>query len=145
MLLALSTLRVNFVDVLGTGGPRGKPATHGRHLQPADRRVVPRRTGQLSGDRFTGERGFLDRVRRELFQLRFLLRCRRRVNARVEGRAELRRQSAVMVAGILTRASGNLCGEQIHDWTVFIGGPDRGVKAKKTRARALLTGETARS
>src|SRR5688500_7112612 len=38
-------LRVDLVDVLGTGRPRGEPARLRGHLEPAERGSVTRRTG----------------------------------------------------------------------------------------------------
>ena len=50
MALALETLRVDFVNVLGAGGSRRKPTALRDNFQPADGSVVARGFGQLSGD-----------------------------------------------------------------------------------------------
>ena len=76
--------------------PEGRAANQplfGYDLQAADRRVVARGTGQLGGDRLAGQSDSLTASGRELLQPRLLLGRGRRVDARVIGRAELRRQS----------------------------------------------------
>src|SRR5580693_4397623 len=40
VLGSVEGLRINLVDVLGAGRPRGEPRVGGRHLQPAQRRAV---------------------------------------------------------------------------------------------------------
>ena len=87
----------------------------------------------------------LDRLRRQLRQPGLLLRRRRRVDARVVRRAELRRELTIVLARILARARGDLGGEEIHDETVLVGGPDGAVVTEEARPRALLAAEAARS
>src|SRR5262249_52317781 len=58
--LVAETLGVNLVDVLGAGGPRGKPTTPGNDLEPANCRVISGSAGQLGRDRLAGEVSCLD-------------------------------------------------------------------------------------
>src|SRR5690348_7932186 len=59
--------------------------------------------------------------------------------------AELLRQLAVMLTGILSSASGYLRREETHEQTVFVGCPHGAVTAQKTGAGAFLAAETART
>src|SRR5439155_26163183 len=95
-----------------------------RHdLQSADRGVVARGSGQLGGDRFTGELLFPDRIGRQLLQSRLLLGRGGRVDTRVIGDAELRLQLSVVFAWILVRAGGDFGRQQVHDRAVLVGRP----------------------
>src|SRR6266542_4696147 len=101
VLLVLEALRVDLVDVLRAGRASREPATGGHDLQAADRGVVARSTRQRGGDRLAGQLRLLNGRGRQLLQPRLLLGRRRGVDARVAGRAELRRQFPVVLAGIL--------------------------------------------
>src|SRR5262249_39709342 len=57
MLLANKALGVEFVEVLGSRRPRGKPTVGRYNLQTADRSLVAWRDGQLLNDRLAGEIG----------------------------------------------------------------------------------------
>ncbi len=70
--------------------------------------LLPGARGQLCGDRFAGQLRFLDGFGRQLLQACFLLRRRRRIDARVVRRAEFRGQFAVMLARILAGPGGDL-------------------------------------
>ena len=95
VLRAAEALGVDLVDVLGARRAGGEPAVLGGDLQPADRRAVARRLGQLGGDRarrparsrvtWSGDSAFSDRL---------LLRGRRGIDARVDRRAEAFASSA---------------------------------------------------
>ena len=61
--LASEALGVNFIDVLGTGRTRGKPAALSHNFHAADARVIARRFGEDSLD-------FLARQFGELYLLR---------------------------------------------------------------------------
>ena len=50
MGLALETLGVDLINVLGTGGSRCKPTALGHNFQAADWGIVARGFGQLGGD-----------------------------------------------------------------------------------------------
>ena len=89
------TLRIDFVDVLGTGGARGKPAMLCGYLDAADRRAVARRGIAHTDDRLAGEFGLLDPLRRELREHLLLRRRRARVDAIGEDLAELGAQIAI--------------------------------------------------
>ena len=67
----LEALGVDLVDVLRARRPGGEPAARGDDLQPADRRVVAGRRGQLRQDRLAGQARRLDRVGRQLQQAAF--------------------------------------------------------------------------
>ena len=85
----LKALRINFVDVLGAGGPGCEPASISYDLQPADRGAVTWGGGQFGSDLLAGEdiRGHC--FGRQLLQPRLLLWRRRRIDARVVSRTEL--------------------------------------------------------
>src|SRR5208283_4281503 len=59
--------------------------------------------------------------------------------------SELRGQFTVVHAGIFARSSRDLCGQKIHDRSVFVGSPYRAVAAEEARTRALLSTETHRT
>src|ERR1700735_1502568 len=145
MGLALETLGVDLINVLGTGGSRCKPTALRHNFQAADWGIVARGFGQLGGDWLSRQVRLLYRVRGEFFQPCFLLGRGRRVDARVVRDAELRRQFAVMFSGILASARGNLRSQQVHDWPVLVGRPYCAVKAKKTRPSAFFSAETIRA
>ena len=50
MGLALETLGVDLINVLGAGGPRCKPTALRHNFQAADWSIVARGFGQLGGD-----------------------------------------------------------------------------------------------
>src|SRR5258708_37152888 len=90
--LVLEALRVDLVDVLRAGRARREPAATGDDLQSADRRAVARGTGQLAPDRLAGHLRLLDGLEWDMRQPRLLLGRRRRIDACVVRRAELRGQ-----------------------------------------------------
>src|SRR6266849_1407949 len=100
MRLAFEALRVDLVNVLRTGGSGRKPAATCHYFQAADRTVVARCFGQLGGDGLAREIRLLYGFRREFLQFGLLLGSGRRVNARVVGGAELRRQFAIVLSGV---------------------------------------------
>ena len=126
-------------------GPGREPAASGHDLQAADRGAIARGADQLGDDRIAGDRRRVDGLRRQFRQPGLLLRRRRRVDARVVRRAELRRELTVVLARILARTRGDLGGEEIHDQTVFVGGPDGAVVTEEARPCALLAAEALRS
>ena len=79
-VLAAEAFRVDLVDILGPGRPRGEPARFGRDLQAADRRAVAGRRGEDRADRLAGERGGTHRVRGQPAQHRLLGGRRARVD-----------------------------------------------------------------
>src|SRR5205807_2711160 len=143
--LILEALRVDLVDVLGAGGPGGKPSAEGYHLQAVDRRIVARSARELGGDRLAGQRRGLDGLGRQLREPSLLVGRRRRVDARIARRAELLRQLLVVLAWILAGAGGDLGREQVHDRAVLVSGPHRAVVPQEARPRAFLASEAARA
>src|ERR1700683_51040 len=73
MGLALETLGVDLINVLGTGGARCNPTALRHTFQAADWGIVARSFGQLGGDRLARQLRLLYCVRGEVFQLCFLL------------------------------------------------------------------------
>ena len=63
MIRSLETLRINFIDIFSPGWTRGEPAAFGHHFQPADGRIVARRTGEDGLDFFARQFGELDLLR----------------------------------------------------------------------------------
>ena len=55
MIVAEEAFRIDLVDILGPGGPRGEPSILGDHLDPADRLIVAGRAGQFCLDRLAAE------------------------------------------------------------------------------------------
>ena len=55
VFLADQALRVNFQDILSSRRPRSKPPIGRNNLQPANRRIVSRSTGQPRDNGLTGE------------------------------------------------------------------------------------------
>jgi hypothetical protein len=49
-----------------------------------------------------------------------------------------------MLAGISARAGGNLSGQQVHDWAIFVCCPNSAVAAEETCSRTLLAPEAER-
>src|SRR6185436_14895641 len=92
MSLIAKTLCVDLINVLGAGGPGGKPATLSHNLQPTYRCSITRGTGQPGSDRFAGETRCANRFWRQRAQFRFLLRGGRLVNPRVIRLPKLRNQ-----------------------------------------------------
>src|SRR4030095_9180120 len=84
-------LRVNLVDVLRARRPGREPPVVGHDLEAADRRAVTWGTSQFISDRRAGETRCRYHLGRQFFQCRFLLRCRRRIDACVVWYAELQR------------------------------------------------------
>ena len=84
-------------------------------------------------------------LRRELRQRCFLLRGGRRLDAIVDGFAELARQLAVDLAGIAAHARGDLRRQQGRDDAVLIGRPDAAIETQERRAGALLAAEAQRA
>src|SRR5207247_10826578 len=78
-------------------------------------------------------------------QTRFLLGRRRRIDARVIGRAELRGQRPVVLTWIAAGARGDLGRQKRHDGAVLVGRPDRPVVAQEASAGALLAAEAERA
>ena len=76
VLLPEEALGVNLVNIFRTRRARGEPTILSNHLQPADRRIVPRGAGQLGADRFAGQSGGRDGLGSELFQASLLGRGR---------------------------------------------------------------------
>src|ERR1019366_1700589 len=99
VILAAEALRVDLIDLLGAGWTRGEPAIVRRYLDPAKRRAVAGRNGQLGFDRLAVElrRGQL--VRRQLAQQILLLWRRWRIDPLVVGLAQIARQFAIPLAG----------------------------------------------
>src|SRR5207248_1634629 len=145
MLLAPEALRVDLVDVLGTGGPRGEPAVLGDHLEAADLRAVSRRFGEPGADRLAGERLRGHLIGGQLLQDRLLLRRRGSVDARVVPRAKLGHQLASVNAWVLPSPRQDLSRKQVEQDAVFVGGPSRPVLAQERCSGALLASETERS
>src|SRR5579864_6793293 len=143
--VVLEAFRINLVDVFRSRRSRGKPAIAGYHLQPANRRIVSRSSRQFGGDRLSGKSGSGYRLRRQFPQLGLLLGCCRSVDARVIGCAEFRCQFLIMLARIFLRTRGDFRRQQIHDETVFVGGPRGAVEAQEARPGAFFTAETTRS
>src|SRR5215469_9878336 len=144
MRLAGETFCVDFVDVLCARGPSREPTVLCDNLQSANGSIIPRCPRQFGRDCLACEIRLLDRIGRELLQLRLLVGCSRRVNARVIRIAKLRRQLPVMLPGIFAGAGGNLSRQQIHDWAVFVCRPHGAVEAEKTSSRTFLTAEAER-
>src|SRR5262249_12320084 len=136
-------LRIDLVDGLGTRRAGREPAAARDHLEAADRGIVARRAAELGDNRLAGERRILDGCRRQFFQVSLLLRCRRRVDARVVRCAEFGRQLTVMLAGVFAGAGGDFGGEEVHDRAVLVGRPHAAVSAQETRPGALLAAKTA--
>ena len=101
MGLALETLGVDLINVLGTRGSRCKPTALRYNFQTADWGIVARGFGQFGGDGSPAKSDSFTASGVEFSQLRFLLGRGGRVDAHVERDAELRRQFAVMFSGIL--------------------------------------------
>ena len=72
-------LRVNFVDFLGAGRARGKPAAGRHHLDAADRCTVARCMAQYLFDLLAGQPLDLQLVRRQLGEPGLLCRRGRRL------------------------------------------------------------------
>src|SRR5574340_1432615 len=108
MIHPLKTFSVDFIDILGAGGSRREPSALGNHLEAADRRAVARRLGQDGLDRFAGQFGGPDLLRRELRQLPFLLRRRRGLDTIVDRIAEFTREITVKLARIAPPAGRDL-------------------------------------
>src|SRR5689334_5013479 len=53
MRFAQEAFSIEFVDFLGSGGPRGEPAVGGGDLDPADRLVVARGAVEFRDDRLS--------------------------------------------------------------------------------------------
>src|SRR4030095_13811026 len=58
---------------------------------------------------------------------------------------ELRRQRTIVLTRVLVRARGDLRGEETHDETVLVGGPDGAIVTEEARSRALFAAEARRS
>ena len=89
-------------------------------------------------DRLARERRRGHRFGRQLLQLRFLLRRRRRVDARVVRRAVLRFERAVVLAGILAGSRGDLSRQQRQNQAILVRRPDRAIPPQEARAGALF-------
>src|SRR4029450_5375050 len=83
MRLIFEALRIDLVDAFRARRPCSEPATGGHDLEATDRRVVAWSLGQLGRDRLTSECRCRDRIGRQFFQPRLLLKRRWRVDARV--------------------------------------------------------------
>ena len=59
------TLGIEFVDILRTGRPRGKPTVLGNYLDAAERNVITRSEGKLCADRLASKFSYADLVGRE--------------------------------------------------------------------------------
>ena len=114
-------------------------------FQAADRCVVARGAGQLGRDRLAGQRRLLDGLGRQFLKPRLLLGRRRRVDARVVGSAEFRRQFAIVLARVLAGARGDLGRQQVHDRAVLVGRPHGAVAPQEARPGTLLAAEAARA
>ena len=82
---------------------------------------------------------------RELRQHSFLLRRRRRVDAVVNGFAELVRKLTVDFAGIAAHARRDLRRQQRRDDAVLVGRPDAAIQADKGSTRALFPAKAQRA
>src|SRR5262245_43870010 len=107
MRLALKTFGVDLVDVLSAGWSGSKPAAGRYHFQAAERRIIPRSASELRGNPLARQFRRHHIVRRELCQVRLLLRCRRRVEPRIAWRAKLGSQLAVIFTRVLACAGSN--------------------------------------
>src|SRR5713226_1145734 len=139
MVCSSEALRVDLVDLLGTGGARGKPAILRKHLQPPDGGAVAWGGCECSLDFLPGEFGRLNLLGRELLQKCLLLWCRRRIDPLVDRVAELLGEGTVELTGITTCFHHHLRREQPEDRTVFVCRPHRPVETQVRSARALFT------
>src|SRR5438128_1281722 len=91
---------VQLVDILGAGRPRRKPATRGLDLEPTNRRTVARRRRGKILDALSGKLRRRNIARRKLRENALLFGRRWRIDAFVHGRAEIRGELAIQLAGI---------------------------------------------
>src|SRR5882724_9213776 len=74
--LILEALRVNFVDVLRTGRPGGKPTAGSHYFEATDRSIVGGSSGQFGYDGLPCQGRLPDGFGREFLKSRLLLECR---------------------------------------------------------------------
>src|SRR5262249_45212169 len=116
-------------------------AVLGDDLEPADLGVVAGRAGEDGADGFAGELARGDGLGRKLLQARLLSRRRRRVDAHVDGRAQLARELRIVPRRVLAGAGEDLGGGEVEDDAVLVGRPGAAVAAQERRPRALLAAE----
>src|SRR6185437_6965968 len=143
--LAQEALGINLVETLGSRRTGREPSVRSDDLQPANRGVVAGRARQLARDRLTRECGCAHGLWRKPGNTRLLIGSRGRIDARIPGRTQFRRQLPIVLAGILAGARRDLGGEQTHDESVLVGAPDGAVTPQKARTGAFLATEADRS
>src|SRR5262249_9041004 len=108
MGLAFETLGVEFVNVLGAGGPGRKPAIRRDDLEPADRGAVAWGVGEFGDDRFPRQLGCLYGVGVQLLERGLLGGRGWGVGPGVARATELDSQFCVVLAGVHAGACSDL-------------------------------------
>ena len=96
--------RINFKDIFGTGRARCEPSVFSDNLDPADRRMIPRRVGENILYLFTGQVRGVNLLWRKFSQQPFLLPGGGRIDAFNDRMAKFPFELAVYFAGIPTHA-----------------------------------------
>jgi len=107
MCLILEALCVNLINIFRARWTCGKPAAAGNDFQSTNLGVVAGCASQLGSDRLAGQARLLYRFGRKLLQACLLLRCGRRIDARVVRRPEFFGQFDEVLARILASAGCN--------------------------------------
>jgi hypothetical protein len=88
MLFTLKALSIQFIDILGTGGPCCEPTIFRHYLEAFNGRIVAGCFGQFCGYGFSSEVVRRDLVGGKTFENRLLLWCGRCINALIKGTAK---------------------------------------------------------
>jgi hypothetical protein len=123
MFFATEALAIYLIYVLGSRGSRREPGVLRHDLDAAKARIVARRAIQYCGDFLACHLACSYLCRRELRQLRFLFRCRRRVYTIGCRIAELLCQLAIALAGIAASARSDFRRQQRRRETIFVSRP----------------------
>src|SRR5690606_5521549 len=145
MIRSAEALRVDLVDLLRPGRPGGEPPIFGHDLQSPDGGVVRRSPGQNGLDGLACERLRPHISRSEVFGVLLLFTCGRRIDALVDGAAELLLESGIVLGGIPPGHRHDLRRQQVEEDTVLVRRPDRAVAPQKRRPGALLPAKPVRT
>src|SRR6266702_5218813 len=138
---ATKTLRVDLVDILRAGRPRGEPAEIGFDLDAAEGLAVAGRLAERGADGIAREILEAELLGRDGFQDVLLRHRRRHIDARVMGHAELGGEIIEELTRIPAGLGHDLGGEQTEDDAVLVGGPHRAVAAQERGPCTLLAAE----
>src|SRR5690606_6782135 len=96
--------RINFKDIFGTGRARREPSIFSDNLDPADRRMIPRRLGENTPYLFTGQIRGMDLLWRKFSQQPFLFPGGGCIDAFNDRMAEFLFKLAVYLTGVTSHA-----------------------------------------